>query len=81
MVDPDADPVELIDACRRMQELVHRHIAAEQIEAAGLWSGKDRIDDPYGIEWRTTERGAILELVRTMLADALSAADGTAGRM
>ncbi len=71
MVDPDADLTQLLEACRGMLKLVQRQLDNEQIKADSLWYRRDRIDDPYGLAWRTTERGAILGLIQRILADAV----------
>jgi hypothetical protein len=73
MFDPDAELPRLLEACRGMREQVARQIVVEQIVAEEIWAGRDRIDDPYRLAWRKSERGALLEMVARILDDALTA--------
>ena len=77
MVAPDADLPRLLDACRRMRELVARRIVVEQIAAEEIRAGFgwSDLDDPYGLAWRKTERGALLEIVERLLDEALAETD------
>lgn len=72
MVDPDAALPRPMEACRSMRDLVARQIVVEEIAAEEIWSGKGKLDDPYALVWRKTERGALLEMVERILAEALA---------
>jgi len=66
----------LLAACRRMQDAVDRQLIVERIRADGLWSGPDAPIDFCGLTPRSTERGAILGMVRDLLAQVIAAAEG-----
>jgi hypothetical protein len=72
MVDPGSDTAQLAAACRCMLGHVRCQTVVEALEAERLWAGRGREDDPYDLEWRMTERGAILTIVEQRLDDALS---------
>ncbi len=71
MVDPGSDTARLAAACRCMLGHVRRQMVVEALEAERHWAGRRREDDPYGLEWRVTERGAILAIVEHLLDEAL----------
>jgi hypothetical protein len=73
MFDPQSDLPRLLAACSQMRKLVGRQIVVEQIAAEELWSQKGELHDPFGLAWRKTERGALLEHVAGLLDDALEA--------
>ena len=58
-----------------MRELVARQIVVETIAAEEIQAGRIKLDDPYGLAWRKTERGALLEMVERILDEALAGAD------
>jgi hypothetical protein len=72
MVDPGSDMARLAAACRCVLGHVRRQMVVEALEAERLWAGPGREDDPYGLEWRMTERGAILAIIEQRLDEALS---------
>lgn len=72
MVDPRSDIARLAAACQGMLGHVRRQMVVEALEAERLWARRGREDDPYGLEWRMTERGAILAIIEQRLDEALS---------
>jgi hypothetical protein len=76
MVDPGVEVEQLLAACRRMQDAVDRQLIVERIRSDGLWSNKEPPIDPCGLGPRTTERGAILGMIRDLLAEIMAWADG-----
>ena len=74
MVDPGVEVEQLLAACRRMQDAVDRQLIVERIRSDGLSPGTPI--DPCGLGSLTTERGAILGMIRDLLAKIIASADG-----
>lgn len=71
LADPAAPQDRRLAACQKMLEPIRRHVIVEQVRAAD--SPKPFHTDPHGVEFRTTERGAILELIAAILEAAIDA--------
>ena len=74
MADPAAPPEKRLAACRRVLSGVQRHVVVEQVKAED--QPEPYREDPHGIEFGTTERGAILEMIAATLEAAIEALEG-----
>ena len=74
VVDPGVEVVQLLAACRRMHDAVDRQLIVERIRTDGLSPGTPI--DPCGLGSLTTERGAILGMIRDLLAEIIASAEG-----
>ena len=57
-------------ACRRMHEAMRRQAELERWAAEGI-RAQSHPRDPYGREWMTTPRGAVLETIAGTLSEAV----------
>ena len=72
MLDPVSTDPRRLGACRSMLAGLLRQTEQERLlgEAAHV---RDRPVDPYGLDWRITLRGAVLETIVGTLEDAITA--------
>ena len=70
MFDPAAADERRLAACRRMHEVLRRQAELERWAAEGI-RAQSHPRDPYGREWMTTPRGAILETIAGRLSEAV----------
>lgn len=71
LADPAAPAERRLAAAQRMLAAIERHIIVEQVKFAD--TPEPFAEDPHGIELRTTERGAALELIAALLQAAVEA--------
>lgn len=64
---PDA---ERLESCRTMLVSVRRQLVVEELNANARIA-TERPTDPYGAEWRITERGAVLHVIADLLSEAI----------
>ncbi|GHE04190.1 hypothetical protein U879_01890 [Defluviimonas sp. 20V17] len=72
MLDPNAEDGARLKACRTMLTLVDEQVLMENRCGREAYA-RDRPVDPYGRHWRTTERGAALAALSSLLAGAIGA--------
>ncbi|SFQ12423.1 hypothetical protein [Tranquillimonas alkanivorans] len=70
MLDPSAPDALRLAACRRMHEAAKFQAQMEAWEAKRATRTTHR-RDPYGLEWCTTQRGAVLEHLAELLEAAI----------
>lgn len=74
ILDPEATDVRRLAACKALAPAVLRAIVVER-EKGKVVHANERAADPYGAHWRTTERGAALEMIGKLLAGAIESFD------
>lgn len=67
MLAPDTTDARRLAACRALHPAVLRAAMRER-DTGEAEAARTRPPDPYGAHWRTTERGAALEVLATLLA-------------
>ncbi len=72
MFDPAATDARRLAACRVMLAGLLRQAAQERLAGEAIYA-RDRPVDPYGLEWRITPCGAVLEGIARTLEDAIAA--------
>ncbi|WP_299821417.1 hypothetical protein [uncultured Jannaschia sp.] len=72
MLDPASTDARRLAACRSMLAGVLRQAAQERLAGEAVHA-QDRPVDPYGLEWRITLQGAVLEAIARLLRDAVAA--------
>lgn len=75
LLDPSADDGRRLGAAKAMLTHVRRQIQVENLRGEELHAQK-RPPDPYGLVWRTTERGAALFMIERLLSEAIAALEG-----
>jgi hypothetical protein len=70
MLDPKAGDHVRASACRKMLELVQGQLPLEHRAGQEAYA-LQRPVDPYGLHWRTTERGAALSAIVLLLEAAI----------
>ena len=70
LFDPDGSDARRLDACKRMLEAVRRNAELERLSFE-VKHADHRSVDPYGLEWPTTSRGAVLQTIADLLEDAV----------
>ncbi|GHE02636.1 hypothetical protein GCM10008024_22970 [Allgaiera indica] len=74
MLNPEAEDSARLKACRTMLAVVREQILFENRFGRQAYT-RDRPVDPYGRHWQTTELGASLAAIASLLAEAIGAFD------
>lgn len=72
MLDPASTDARRLAACHAMLAGLLRQLAQERLVGEAVHA-QDRPVDPYGLEWRITQRGAALEVIARLLQEAIRA--------
>jgi len=72
MLNPESSDTQRLAACRSMLDAVRRRAEYERFWGEEEWN-KAHNYDPYGFELRTTQHGAILDLIADVLEEAVTA--------
>lgn len=70
LLSRDAPDAERLESCRTMLVSVRRQLVVEELNANATIA-TERPTDPYGAEWRITERGAVLHVIADLLSEAI----------
>lgn len=70
MLDPQTTDAHRRAACESLAPAVLSAVVVER-EKGKVAHANERAPDPYGANWRTTERGAALEMIAKLLASAI----------
>lgn len=70
MLDPETTDARRLAACQALSLPIRKAIDQERARGEAAYA-EARAPDPYSAHWRTTERGAALEMIAALIAHAI----------